>query len=291
MIASKGSFFVLGAALCWSTMGCVQSLFSAFGASPVVTGFVRMGVGGLALAGWCALRGRLPRRDGWPLLNLLICVAALVAYQVFFFQGTIMAGVAVGTTVAIGAAPIFAAVISAIVFHEKPVRAWYPATALAILGIGLINWTGGEVNVATLVLPLLAALCYGINLNGWKTLTKRHHPDTVMMVIFLCCAVVMLPMLAFEERVSWLLTPRGWFFLAYMGIVTAALPFVLMLEGLRSTAPSTAGTLGLAEPMGATFLGLVFLAEPLSAQAAAGVACILASALLLVLLPDLRWRH
>jgi DME family drug/metabolite transporter len=58
---------------------------------------------------------------------------------------------------------------------------------------------------------------------------------------------------------------------AYLAVLTTALAYLLYTRGLRTTAVTTATTLGLAEPAVAAVLGLAVLGEHLTATGLAGL--------------------
>ena len=67
----------------------------------------------------------------------------------------------------------------------------------------------------------------------------------------------------------------------YLGLVTLALSYWLLARGLRGLPASTVVTLGLAEPVTATLLGLVVLGERLHGLSAAGIVLVFAGLLVL----------
>ena len=156
--ATRGALLVLLGALCFSTSGTAQA-FAPEGATPYVIGALRMQVAALALLVWCALRGRLPHLANWPLRWMLPAALGLVAFQIFFFKGVQLAGVAVGTVVAIGFSPLVAALLAWAVLGERPALLWFPSTALAGL-ICLYLGDGTAADWQRLVLPLAAGAGY-----------------------------------------------------------------------------------------------------------------------------------
>ena len=157
---ARGPLLILLGALCFSTTGTVQAL-SPEGATPYVIGALRMLVGGLALLLWCAFRGELPRFWRWPMRCVVPSTLALLGFQFFFFRGVLEAGVAVGTVVAIGFSPIVVALLGLIFLREKPAKAWYPATGLALIGLILLNADAvGGASFAGMAFPLLAGFSY-----------------------------------------------------------------------------------------------------------------------------------
>src|SRR5262249_59009414 len=103
-------------------------------------------------------------------------------------------------------------------------------------------------------------------------------------------AVLLLPVLL-ASRLAWLATGRGIAVVGYLAVLTTALAYLLYARGLRTTAVTTATTLGLAEPAIAALLGLTLLGERLSRTGLAGLG-VLAVSLAILALPGRRvpWR-
>ncbi len=281
----RGPLFILAGALCFSTTGFAQAL-APEGATPYVIGGIRMLGGGLALLLWCALRGLLPRRGGWPpdlvLKRVIPAALALVGFQICFFRGVQEAGVAVGTVAAIGFSPVVVAVLGFLLLGEKPAKIWYLSTVLAVSGLVLLNWRNGGSggDVSALVLPLAAGFCYACYYVFSKPLGQKHPPETVMMVLCLVSGICLLPVF-FVHPTAWMLSLPGALVALHLGVTTTALAFSLTLAGLRDTPAAAAATLGLGEPLGAACLGIFFLHESVGVPALAGMALLLCGVVLL----------
>lgn len=278
----RGPWLILIGALCFSTNGLTQALAPA-GATPYLIGGLRMLGGGLALLAWCLWRGLRPGPPaGWPIKNVLFCSLGLLFCQIFYFQGVLHVGVAVGTVVGIGFTPISAALLGWVCLGERPAKAWYPATALAILGLFLLNrGDASGLNPVYLLLPLAGGFSYAVYLVFSKPLVQRHPPETVMMCLCLLAGLGLLPFFFFFPT-AWLLSPGGLAVALNLSVVTTALALSLTLAGLKTTPTATASTLSMAEPLGAALLGFLFLQEQVTLMSLAGLALILAGVLLLI---------
>src|SRR5512133_2325668 len=144
----RGVFFVLAASLLWGTTGTSQAL-APHDAQPLAIGALRLLVGGTAL---CVLllwqqRGSheaRPRLAPGPVVLGGLCMAA---YQVLFFAGLRMTGVAVGTIVGIGSSPVLAGLLGFLFRGERPGWRWGAATLLAVAGCSLLALTGKEIHI------------------------------------------------------------------------------------------------------------------------------------------------
>ena len=162
-----GPLFLLVSCLLFSITGTLQQL-APEGHTPVVITEVRMLLGSLTILAWCLLNHRLP--SNWsavPWKPMLIAVASVLLYQLLFFYSVEEVGVAVGSVVAIATTPLWAAVIAFLLFKKKPSIFWVIATALAIIGVFMINFSGGFQSQSAdwrLLLPITAGLCYGVEI-------------------------------------------------------------------------------------------------------------------------------
>lgn len=271
----RGTWLVLAAAVCWGTTGTAQALAPP-GAVPAAIGAARLAVGGVALLAYAAWKGAL-QRSAWPVGPTLFAAASMAAYQLFFFAGVIRTGVAVGTMVAIGSAPVFAGLIGFLALGERPGRRWAAATVLAVLGCSLLIAAGRSIRVDLLGLLLAAGAgaAYAIFTVASKGLLAARPPEAVMAVAFTLGALFLAPLL-FTADLSWLAQARGVGVVLHLGLVTVAFAYSLFARGLSQIPVATATTLTLAEPLTAGLLGVFLLGEHLTPVAVAGILMIFA---------------
>lgn len=281
----SGPFLVLAGALCFSTSGLSQAI-APEGASPFTVTALRLFGGGCALLLWCIWRRLLPRRGNWPFKYMLPAVLGLIGCTLFFFIGTARAGVVVGTVVTIGSIPIMSALLGMLFLGERPARAWYPATGVAILGLTLLQRGGvGAIDPLALLPSLTAAFSYAVFMVSGKTLTRTHPPETVQMVLSLLAGACLLPA-CFIFPMEWVLTLKGTMVALNLAVITSAMAFSLVLAGLRTTPTATASTLGLAEPLCASLMGIFYLGEPVTPSILTGLLCIFAAMIILIAFPQ-----
>lgn len=271
--ANRGFWFVLAAAICWGTTGTAQA-FAPEGATPLAIGAVRLLVGGSALLLF-ALGRRQLRRQGWPPAATATVIGTIAGYQIFFFAGVARTGVAIGTVVAIGSAPILAGLLGLLLLGERPTTRWLLSTLLAVAGCALLIATGGELQVDPLgvILAIGAGAAYALYTIASKDLLRVQPPDAVTAVAFFGGALLLAPLLFFVD-LRWLAEPRGLLVALQLGLVATALAYMLYIRGLMSLPTATAVTLALAEPLTAAALGIFVLGEHLTAPALAGMALI-----------------
>ncbi|MCS5721265.1 DMT family transporter [Herbiconiux sp. CPCC 203407] len=314
---------VLLAAVCFGTTGTAQA-FGPEGASSVSIGAARILIGGgllaaLALPGLVRVRRSRREREGartgsapharrlpsW----VLVAIGGLgvLAYQPAFFLGTAQNGVAVGTVVALGSAPVLTGVLDWLLHRRFPGLVWLLATVIATAGVVLMSglpaeWLGitgagtGQSAATAISLPgILASVgagaSYAVYTLAAKALLDRGWAPTASMgAVFGTAALLSVPVLLTSDM-SWLATPEGVAVALWLGVVTTAVAYVLFGWGLARLNASTVSTLTLAEPLTATILGVAVLGESLGALSATGLVVLAAGLVVLTApgwLPDRR---
>jgi len=271
---------ILAAALCFSTTGTAQAL-AGVDASPLAVGAARIVVGG-GILGLLALARRspaLPTHGTRGSAAALIAVGAVgvLAYQPLFFLGTRENGVAIGTVVALGSAPIATGIVDAVRLRRAPSPRWMLATTVALAGVVLVSGvTGGAVTLAPggLLASAGAGMSYALYTVCGKTLIERGWDSArVMGAVFGVAALASAPVLLLAGT-AWLLTPGGLALALWLGVITTAVAYLLFGWGLARLSAVTVSTLTLAEPLAATVLGLFVLHEQLTLVSGIGLALI-----------------
>jgi DME family drug/metabolite transporter len=269
---------VVAAAVLWGTTGTAQAL-GPDETTPLGVGATRIAVGGLALA--AVMLGTPPsvqRRTRTGAVAVVIGAAAVATYQVSFFAATDRAGVALATIVAIGSGPLFAGALHTVITREAPSGLWALATALAVTGGALLvagGSNGGDADAVGVLYALAAGLSYAVFSTAAKQLLDRGWPEVdAMAALFVGGAVFLAPLLVMQP-LGWLATWRGMAMVAHLGLVAVCVAYLLYAWGLRWLAVPTVVTLTLAEPLTATFLGVVVLDERLPASGWIGAALVL----------------
>ena len=271
---------VLFAAMLWGTTGTTQT-FLQDGISPFAVACVRSGIGGGALLVVVLLMRKMNWRR-WPWKWTIAAALSIALFQCLFFSSIRFTGVAIGTVVTIGSAPVFAGLIEWIIWKVKPTRIWAVATSLAIAGCILLFVNRGEavVDPFGVGLALGGGLMFALYTNVSKQLTKSAETLPAVAMTFSLCALFLVP-LALMDGVTWIGRMNNLVPMLYMGIMTTSVAYLLFLGGLRLVSSSAAVTLSLAEPLTAALLGVFFLGEYLSWTSWGGVLLILGGILVL----------
>lgn len=212
---------------------------------------------------------------------MLVSSLAAATYQLCFFAGVNLAGVALGTLVAVGSGPVFAGLLGWLVIGHRPARGWLVATAISVAGLALLS--APDVAAGSplgLLLALGAGLCIaGYNVAARVQLDRGASSLEVTAGSFALGGALLLPLLA-TQPLGWLVAPSGLLLALYLGVATMAAANVLLATGMRHLASGPVATLMLADPVVATLLGVVLLGERLAPAAWAGVLLVLGGLLL-----------
>ncbi len=271
---STGAWFVLGAALLWGTTGTAQA-FAPPGFDSRVIGALRLLIGGLALLFLAVSHKELGRFRDWPFWPTLLASIFTASYQLCFFSAVAKTGVAVGTIVGIGSAPVAGGLLGLIFRGERPSRRWFSATILAISGCVLLSLSGGDISVDLFGITLAfgAGASYAAYTLIIKGILEQHSPNAVVAVVTCGGAIFLLPALLHMD-LNWLLQPRAMAVALHLGLASMALSYWLFARGLQTVQVATATTLTLAEPMTAGILGILVLKEQVDSVAICGIALI-----------------
>lgn len=316
-----GSVAVLVAATVWGTTGTATHF--APGVPAFVFGAVTFGLGGLLLAattGRPAVRalGRAGTR-GWVLLG----AASLVVYAVAFYAALADAGVALGTTVAIGSSPVFAGLVEWVADRRRVTGRWVLATLVSVAGMVLVTLGRSEAAGSGALLvglgsALLAGLTYATY--SWAVARGMHAATRTVPVpapapapgavprpapavapvpatrrspgvgdargvlgAVFGLAALPLVVLALVAGRDALVLVANWPVFLYLALVPTVLGHSLYAVGLRSVSASVATLLSLFEPVVAAVLAVLVVGEHLGAVGWVGIALVVGGLALLAL--------
>jgi drug/metabolite transporter, DME family len=252
-------------------------------ATPAAVGILRIQVGALALLVAMPLLGRSPARlpRMWRTRAMLVSALGAAVYQPLFFGGVERAGVALGTLLAVGSAPVFAGLLGWLVLGHRPAGGWVAATLLCVVGLVLRSTGSGAEGAGSeawlgLLMALGAGLCIATyNIGAKLQLERGASTLEITAGSFALGGVLLLPLLA-GQPLAWVIQPGGIALALYLGVATMAVANVLLTRGMHGLRPGPTATLMLTDPVVATILGVVVLGEPLSQVGALGLVLVLA---------------
>ena len=276
-LAVRSRLLVLFAAICFATTGTSRAL-GPDSATSLGVAAIRFIIGAIALFAITALaRKPLVTTVSLPLYIWIIAGFGQAMYGATFFAAVHETGVAVGTVVALGSAPILTGILSAALFRSLPSRKWMLATAIAIAGMSLIVLSGNDTNVSAIgvLYALGAGLGYALFALASKRIVESGVASDVAMARVFGIAAVMLGPTLFFVNIDWVLTTGGISLGLWLGIVTVALAYWAYASGLARLEPRETTMITLAEPVVATVLGALVLDERPAALAWMGIVVVI----------------
>ena len=220
----------------------------------------------------------------WPIKAILLASLSMAFYQPLFFSAVNITGVAIGTVIAIGSAPIFSGVIEWMVLKKSPSKVWWYSTFLSILGCLMLFINKEAINVDPF--GILMALGAGLSFANYtfvsKKLVKNYSSLSIVAVVFTLSAIFLSPFL-FMYDMSWIFGVRGVAVSLHLGIITTGIAYFLFAKGLIHVPSSTAVTLSLAEPLTAALLGVFLVGEHLDLTSWMGIFLLIVGIVLLIL--------
>ncbi|MFE7706986.1 DMT family transporter [Streptomyces sp. NPDC057486] len=282
---SVGTVCVLVASVLWGTTGTAATFAPAVG--PLAIGAVAMGLGGLlqALVAAPRIRREAPRLRAQKGVVLLGAVA-VGAYPLAFYTSMHLAGVAAGTVVSIGSAPLASALIERVVDGRRLTRRWMIGAALGLSGTVLlcaaeaagVHSGPGTRSAGTTVLGVGLGLVAGFTyaLYSWaahRLISSGVTSGAAMGTVFGLGGLLLLPVLLATGApllTSWSNAAVG----AYMALVPMFIGYVLFGWGLAYVPASTATTLSLLEPAVAAVLAVLVVGERLPLLGSVGIALV-----------------
>lgn len=291
-----GALFVVAASFLWGTTGTAATFAPAV--SPLAIGAVAMGVGGLLQALYAVIpmvsqRGGLLQR--WRLVG--IAAVAVAIYPLAFYSSMHLSGVAVGTVVSIGSAPVAAALIERFAGGKPLTRRWIFGALAGVSGAGLLSFAGHAPagmdaassqweTTAGIGLGLLAGSTYAVYSWAVHSLISAGIPSRAAMgTVFGLGGLLLMPVLAATGRPfleSWTNFTVG----AYMALVPMFAGYVLFGWGLVRIQASTATSISLLETVVAAVLAVLVVGERLPAAGWLGATIVLGSLFFLVPRPE-----
>lgn len=272
---SIGVLSVIAAAALFGTSAASVDLVNPAATAPTIAAG-RLIVGALGLVVIVVITGpgrralvRLWRR---PLLWLM--GLAVASYQSLFFFGVARTGVAVGTLASLALAPFLAGLLGWWLREGAPGVIWAVSTVLAVVGMALLTVGDGQTRD---LLGILAAMGAGASYAVYTVLGVRltrggESATNVLAASFSLAALVTIPV--FLAAGVWWWNPQDVALMLWLGLAATTLAYLLFGIGLRTLQPGHIATLNLAEPVVATFLGVLILGEVLGSRGWLGCALI-----------------
>ncbi|MBN8490015.1 MAG: EamA family transporter [Burkholderiales bacterium] len=271
-----GIVLVLLAAFLWGTTGTARALADTSLAASWF-GALRLALAAAFFAVLSALSSPRVSAAAAPAAShsgFVLAGLCMAGYNLAFFAGIHLTGVALGTALALGSGPLWTGLLQALLLRRRPGASWCIGTGLAVLGgalmAGLLDTDGADVNAWGVLLCLAAGLCYAVYTLVTQRLGASVPPLKVTLRAFTIAAAVALPWAWADAGVP-TLERSDWLAVLYVGVVTAGLSYLLFGLALRHISAATGVTLALLEPVVACVLAATVLGESVSGPAWMGL--------------------
>jgi len=267
---------VLGASVLFGTSGTARS-FLPESASSLGIAAMRLLIGAIPLVIFALWRHREQfRRPSW---GIVVAGGAMGLFQVLFFQSVSLAGVAVGTMVAIGSGPIFAT-SAEFVMTRKFSWAVVGGVGVALVGLSFLvfgssSTDGTQISSQGILSGLGAGACYAAYTHMSKNLLMRGWSGSWVMAQSFFVSALLCSAFLFTVPMQWLVSAESVMTVLYLGVATISVPYLLYALSLARLSSAVVVTLTLMEPVTATALGAFFLREKISWLSWMGAAIVL----------------
>ena len=272
---------MVAAAVLWSLIGPFSKNCMAEGLQPLEIAFWRGLLGCMCFFGELVVRGRpvLTKDAGYFGLFGILGVGLFYSSLQISIQrsGAAMAMILMYT------APIWVAVFSRIIFHERVSGCKIACIAVALVGAVLVCLSGGslpgEPSVWGIFCGIAAGFCYAVHFPFYVWWSGRHGTAVIYAWMLLGGTMFLYPLVDFAPERSW----AAWGNLLALGIVTNYMAYFASGRSLERVNQVQAAVIGNIEPVLATFWVWLLWGENFSIYGWVGSGLILAAVLLLTM--------
>jgi DME family drug/metabolite transporter len=266
--AALGALLIAIAGGLWGTTGTAATFLPAT-VSPLATGAASVALGGILLFAISPRQSSAVVRRRSTRSLVVSASLAVAVFPLGFYTSMSLAGVAAGTVVTVGSAPLFAACIEFVVHRQRPTLRWLLCTIVALLGVGfLAGGSHGETSTpGNALLGVLVGLAAGFAY-AWYTFAAQRlisagdSSRAVMGAMFGVGAVLLMPVLI-ATGAPLVQSSLSIGIIGYLAVGPMFAAYLLFGAGLRTTKSSVATVLTLTEPLVATLLAVLLVGERL----------------------------
>jgi drug/metabolite transporter, DME family len=239
-IAWRGRWYVILAALLWSTSGFFVKAPDLAEFSGITKAFWRGAFAGLLILPLV----RTPQWS-WRLLPMMLCFAAMCATYLCSMQllSSASAGVALWLQCI---APVWVLLIGVFVFREPAsLRDWLMVACSFVAVVFIVTNRTQGIPVLSIVLGLISSLLYACVL---LSLRQLREFDVAWLAVLNQAATVLL-LAPFVDWSNSLPSGKQWIYLACFGVFQLGLPYVFIGRALRTIPSHEVSVLALFEPL------------------------------------------
>jgi drug/metabolite transporter (DMT)-like permease len=253
----------------------MRAAVPAFGPAPLIA--LRLGLAAVLLLPVLALRGGLPALRAHPkqLLVLGVPYTALPFMLLAYASLHITAGL---VAVLNATAPLFAALIAHYLLKER-LGVWRACgLVVGFAGVAVLMWGSASFRSGSGVLAVFAVLGTSMFWGIGANYTRKHLAGADSMVITVGSLLAASVFLAPFAWASWPVeppSPRAWAELAFLGVASSGIGFLMYFRLLRRIGPVRAMSVTFLNPVVAMISGAWYLGEEVTLQMLAGGAVVL----------------
>ena len=182
--------------------------------------------------------------------------------------------------------PVMVAVIMALFFKEKVTFAAGLAIAMAVTGVGMLYYGGGDMTMSTagMLMVMFSSLAYALYIVILNRSRLYLPPITLtfFVMLFGTLAVALHSLLGEEYHLQLLTGARQWLWVLMLAIVPTVFSLVLMTVAIKSIGPTPTAVMGALEPVTAVAIGVTVFNENFTLRIAAGMLLILVAVSLII---------
>ena len=182
--------------------------------------------------------------------------------------------------------PVFVALIMGLFFREKLSWVMWGAIALALLGVGVLNGTGGEggMNPAGMVAVLLSALAYALYMIivNKSSVRKMEGTKVTFYSMLFCAAFFLLRALSRDSFTPAMTFDTGINILLF-ALVSTVISLITLVNAIKLIGSTPTAVMGSLEPVVAVIISVAVFNEPLTGRLVTGILLIIGAVTLTIL--------
>lgn len=276
----------LVAGVLWGTSAIFSTELSSRGFSSLNVAFMRNLMAAICMLCYCLFTCRDKMKMSLP--QFLACVPvgiSLYANGALYYAAMHHASISIAV-VLLYTAPAIVMIYSVFAFRERFTAAKGVAVALVLVGTALVTGIIGGVRASLtgILLGVMSGIAYSIYNIGVKY-QMRMGANPIVATTY-CFIISALSAAAFgnPHKTFTILAEKIYpeiLWCVALGIVTAALPYLLYTYAMKRLPAGVVASLGCVEPLTASLISFVLYKEPFTVFAGIGVVFILVSVFLL----------
>ncbi|MGJ7604791.1 EamA family transporter [Variovorax sp. LT1R20] len=219
---------------------------------------------------------QLPERAWWGRIFVLGALNFSILWAMLFVAAYRLPGGVAATITSMQ--PLFVVFLASLLL-ASPIRVL--SIAAAVIGIGGVALLVLTPNAALDAIGIAAAIAAAVSMAFGTVLSRRWQPPVSALTFtawqLTAGGLLLLPVALLLEPPLPALTAQNWIGFAWLGLVGAALTYIVWFRGVARLEPSAVAPLAFLSPVTAVILGWALLGQSLSVLQVVGIAIVIAS--------------